>query len=88
MMTKPERPRRCYELTINIGGDTWQDVLNQLGWVEQHIVEHGPKCKSISGTHMSYHQVDIEHNPRMTHQQFMIELHEFLEVTGKEKHGE
>ena len=47
MSEKP--PRHAYELTLRIGGETWEDVLRMLENKAHHIRQHGPECDSTWG---------------------------------------
>ena len=76
-------PRRRWEVRITVGGDTWDDVKWQLRDLLPHIEDHGPECKSVSGSPSSNHVVYVLHDPEMTHERYHEELDRYL-ATRKE----
>lgn len=73
-----KRPRRAFELRLDVDGDTWEDVANQLESIVQHVVSHGPKCESVGGSPSSGHIVIVTQNPEMTHERYFEELDLYL----------
>lgn len=73
------RPKRCYTLTIEIGADTWQDVVHDLLDLARHIPDHGPACSSVMGGPSGGHIVTVEHRPEQTHERYIEQLNAYLE---------
>lgn len=73
-----DRPKRRYTLTIEIGADTWDDVIDDLRHTSQHIEDHGPSCQSVMGGSCGGHIVTVLQNPEMTHEKYMAELDAYL----------
>lgn len=71
-------PSRAFELNIKIGGDTWEDVLRNLRELASHVEDHGSNCNSVSGGYSSHHIVDVRIRPDLTHDQYSVELEEYL----------
>jgi len=71
-------PRRAFELTIKIGGDTWRDVLRDLLDTARHVEQHGPQCNSVSGGYSTNHIVDVRVDPDMTHDRYVDQLEAYL----------
>ena len=69
-----DRLRRKYDITIEIGGDEWEDAQNEIERVLQHITEHGPECSLVSGGCSTSAIVTILFNPAMTHERYFEEL--------------
>lgn len=80
-----ERPMRCFEVTITVGGDTWEDVRWQLQGILPHIEDHGPDCKSVSGSPTSNHVVHVVHNPEMTNEKYFAAIEAWRSLRDKEK---
>ncbi len=80
----PPRPQRCYTLSIEIGGDTWDDVIGQLRHLAEHIEDHGPECKSVGGSPSSGHVLTITHRPEQTHEKYIAELDAYIAARDKE----
>lgn len=72
------RPRRRYELSVDVGGDTWQLVVDELRFLLPHIEDHGPECTSVAGSPSSNHVVVVHHNPDMTNEKYFEDLHKYL----------
>lgn len=69
-----EKPKRAFELTIKIGGNTWEDVLRELSFLSVHLPEHGQDCDSVMGGCDSYHTVHVQETPGMTREKYFKEL--------------
>ena len=67
-------PKRCYTITVVVGGDTWADAARQLQQVADHVVDHGPECNETSGGPVSGSHVTIEHRPETTHDAYFEEI--------------
>lgn len=74
-----ERPRRRFELSIEIGGDTWGDVVVDLLDLARHIERHGPECKSVMGGPSCGHIVTIVERAEMTPERYREQLDAYLE---------
>lgn len=72
------RPQRAYTLSIEIGADTWNDVVRDLRELAGHVEDHGPTCSSVSGSPSCGHVVTVTHRPDMTHDRYMAELEVYL----------
>lgn len=79
-------PRRCYELDIKIGGDSWADVLRHLDELSRHIPEHGQECNSVSGGYSGNHWVTCYHDLDMTHDKYFELLDAHLASTRRTSH--
>lgn len=73
---QPLPPRRCYTLRINVGGDSWEDVIRSLREAESRVQEAGPDCKTVSGGVSAGYFVEVEHHPEMTGEKY----HEAIDV--------
>lgn len=73
-----QKPHRAFELTIKIGGDTWEDVVRELAFVADHVPAHGETCDSTMGGCTSNHLVSIERRPDMGNKRYFEELHAYL----------
>ena len=82
-----DRPRRRYTLTIEIGADTWDDVIHDLRHTARHVEDHGPACQSVMGGPSGGHIVTVLHNPEMTHDRYMAELETYLTASRAAKEG-
>lgn len=80
----PTAPKRRFELTINIAGDTWEAVLHDLRDVATHIEDHGQACTSISGGYSTGHVVTVTERPEQTHEKYFAELDLYLATIRKE----
>jgi hypothetical protein len=76
------RPQRAYTLSIEIGADTWDDVVRDLRELAGHVPDHGPTCASVSGSPSGGHIVTVKHRPDMTHDRYMAELEAYLATRG------
>ncbi len=74
-----QKPKRCFELKIEIGGDEWAHVGHQLQWLANHLDDHGPACNSAMGSIDSYHLVAVEHRPEITPEIFQENLKKYVE---------
>lgn len=81
-------PKRAFELTIKIGGDTWEDVIHNVRDLLPHIEEHGQSCNSVSGSPSCGHIVDIQLHPEMTHERYHEELQAYIAFRDAQKRGE
>lgn len=73
-----ERPHRAFELDIHIGANDWDCVLAELRYLADHIEQHGPECKSVSGSSSSGHTVTVVHRPEMTGPRYFADLDAYL----------
>lgn len=78
-----ETPKRRFTVTIEAGGDTWQDIAMTLRDLLPHIEEHGPKCDSVGGGVSSGHWVHVVERPEMTPERYHEELDAFLAATRR-----
>lgn len=67
-------PKRCYQLKINVGGDTWEDVIWQLKDLVDHVIDHGPECQMVSGGCNAGWNIEVEHRPDMTNAKYFEAL--------------
>lgn len=74
-----EKPKRCFEVTIKIGADSWDDVIAEIDHLHYYIEVTGPSCRSVSGSPSSNHSVSIDHQPEMTHEIYHQQLKSFIE---------
>ena len=70
----PKQPKRCYTLHLNVGGDTWEDVIRSLREATDHIEEHGKECRMASGGVSAGYSVVVENRPEMTSARYFEEL--------------
>lgn len=52
----PEPP---FRLVIDMNADTWPDMVRRLTRLVEHIEEHGPECREVSGGGGGSHYVNI-----------------------------
>lgn len=78
-MSRPEKPKRAFEVTLKIGADSWKDVIDQVDHLGFVLEQSGPKCSSVSGGPSSNHSVEVVHNPEQTHDKYFSQLDDFLE---------
>lgn len=71
---KPAPPRRAFDITIHLGGDTWADVVDLLRDFAAHIEEHGPECDRVTGGVASGGHVQIFRDPAMTHDAYVAAI--------------
>lgn len=74
-----DKPKRRFELTLGVSGDSWEDVVRAVEDLLPHIVAHGPKCDSVSGSPSSGHWVHVVEDPEQTHERYHQQLEEYLE---------
>lgn len=84
-MSDKSTPRRKYTLELNIHGDTWKDVMNELDWITEHIHQHGEQCDSGGGGPDSGHTVMVIKDPQMTHEKYHTEVKAWMEERDKNK---
>lgn len=68
--------KRCYNITLSAGGDTWEIAMQQLRELFAEVEEHGPECKFVTGGYASGGYVKVEHDPSMTHAAYQVALEE------------
>jgi hypothetical protein len=73
-----EAPKRRFELEIIVSGDSWDDVIFNLKDLVPHVIDHGPECRSISGSPSSSHCVTVTERPDMTHEKYFEQIDEYL----------
>lgn len=78
-MSAATRPARRFTVTIEAGGDTWDDIAHALRDLLPHIEEHGPKCDSVSGGCSGGHWVRVIENPEMTPEKYRAALDAYLD---------
>lgn len=71
-------PKRRWTLSIEVTGDTWEDVAQGVRELLPHIEDHGERCSSVSGGYSSGHWVNVCERPEMTHEKYQSELEEFI----------
>lgn len=71
-------PKRRFSVTIEAGGDTWDDVARTLRDLLPHIEDHGPTCESVSGGCSSGHWVHVAEDPEMTAEKYRAALEAYL----------
>ena len=59
-------PNRTYKVTVIAQGDTWKDAIRELQHCAQHLEEHGPECKQVSGGYSTSSTIEVLHDPEMT----------------------
>jgi hypothetical protein len=77
MMRAINAPKRSFELTVRISGDTWEDIIDEFRFLELHLSMHGASCQSVSGGLNRGHIVEIYHDPTMTHEKYIAEVEKF-----------
>lgn len=60
MLPKEKPPKHPFELSLQIGGETWELVVHELYEMARHVEEHGPNCTSFGGGGGTAHTVTIE----------------------------
>jgi hypothetical protein len=63
VVEKPEEeppPQHAFEMSVKIGGNTWEDTINMLGDVALHVKMHGHHCGISSGGWGGCYSVDIQ----------------------------
>lgn len=75
---QPKPPRRAFDLTLHLGGDTWQDVVDLLRTLADHVVEHGPECDMVTGGCASGGYVQVIRDPAMTHDAYVEAVERYL----------
>lgn len=73
-------PKRCYEITITVGGDTWDDAIHEVLRLAYHAKDRGPECRCFCGGGHVGGSVEVRHDPNMTHERYIAELEEYLEM--------
>lgn len=81
---QPKPPRRAFDLTLHLGGDTWQDVVELLRTLADHVVEHGPECDMVTGGCASGGHVQVIRDPAMTHDAYVAAVERYLAAGRKE----
>ena len=74
-----KKPKRCYQIVITVGGDTWKDAVRLLKELTDEAAEHGPECKMVSGGASAGGYVKVEHDPDMTNAMYQAALEEYRE---------
>ena len=64
-------PKRAFEIVVTVQGDTWDDAVDKLCELANHVEEHGRECALVSGGVHSGGWVEVNHNPDMTHEKYM-----------------
>ena len=75
-----EHPKRRHIITIEIGADTWEDVIDVLDQIAFDIAKHEPGTVRIdSGAPHFGYSVREEFYPEQTHDNYIEEIHKYLE---------
>lgn len=74
-----QAPKRCYVLQLNVGADTFEDLVRQLNCAVEILEESGPGCQSVMGGSYCGHSILVEHDPDMTHDRYFELLDAWLE---------
>ena len=85
MPSEEPKPKRCYDITVRVGADTWEDAARELERVALHVVDHGPECNQVSGGPDSGSWVHIDHNPEMTHDRYFEDVERFKDSRAYEQ---
>lgn len=67
-------PRNRFRLVVRVEAETWDLAVNELGWVAEHVAEHGPECKSVTGGGNRSHIVDVSELPEVTPERHAADL--------------
>ena len=73
-----EKPHRRFEVTITVSADSWEDASRVIEDLLPHIVDHGPRCNSVSGGYSAGASVDIREDPEMTHERWWEAMEAYL----------
>lgn len=71
-----KKPQRAYEITVNIGGDTWDELAAQLRFVTDSV--HSQMPDIANGGRFGYTMVSLRRDPSMTHDRYHAELRKYL----------
>jgi hypothetical protein len=77
-----ERPQRMYQVTIEVGADSWEDTAAEIRRVLEHVEEHGPECSLVSGGYSSGSHVTVRHDPAMSHDAYFAALDQYLNASN------
>lgn len=77
-MPRPTPPHRAFELSVQISGDTWKDILRELRETVRHIEDHGRMCTSVLGGWSSSHIVNVRVDETVTHESWEAALERHL----------
>jgi hypothetical protein len=82
----PIPPKRRFEVRLDIGGDSWDDILEQVDFLGIHLAgENGPKCNSVMGGNSSSHVVVVVERPDVTPDKYRAALLEYRHQLKLEK---
>lgn len=76
-----DKPHRAYQLTISIGGDTWEDVMRELEHFHLELESHGAECGLVAGGSSSSGYIHIVHDPDMTHDRWCEALRVYVKAS-------
>lgn len=72
-------PERAFVIEVEVSGDTWEDAITELENLAAHIRDHGPDCKSVSGSPSASHIVKrIKRDANKTPEQYRNELEFYI----------
>lgn len=74
-----ENPRRKYVLTIEIGGDSWNDCVQDVAEILRELDQRKDGYNSVMGGYSRGHVVTTEINPDMTPEKYQLELQSWME---------
>lgn len=75
-MSTPPAPRRAYHLTIDVGADTFNDLIDLLHHIEYTL--HAGSTNVTSGGYASGGMWTLTHDPEMTHDRYAAACAEWL----------
>ena len=82
-------PQRQYDLTLHLGADDWEALLNALHQIEYCLTvkrEEGlHTADTVSGGYDSGWTLGLKHNPEMSHAEFSRALDEYIDSKQKTK---
>ncbi len=84
MSDKTKPPKPAYTVEISVGGCEWERVAAELLRAAEHVVEHGPDCRSVWGGAGTHGHVHITRRD-VTPEQYNAELSAWFESTKSAK---
>jgi hypothetical protein len=77
--TEMEKPKRAFEVKIEIGADDWEGVVHNVRHLAFEMESRGHRELFCGGSSSSY-SLQCEHRPEMDHDRYHKALKEYLKA--------
>lgn len=73
------KPRRRFEVTIKVGGDSWDDVMHTVRTACEELRVSGPKIGVFGASATADLSILVSDLPDQTHDKYFQQVHAWLE---------